>query len=56
MIITISGQYGSGGNEIGQAVAEKLGYRILDSQLVVRAREIFKETTGRKAGLVAQPL
>ena len=46
MIITISGQYGSGGNEIGQAVAEKLGYRILDSQLVVRAREIFKETTG----------
>ena len=28
MIITISGQYGSGGNEIGQAVADKLGYRV----------------------------
>ena len=46
MIITISGQYGSGGNEIGQAVADKLGYRVLDSQLVIRAREIFKESTG----------
>ena len=46
MIITISGQYGSGGNEIGTALAEKLGYRLLDSQLVIRAREIFTEETG----------
>lgn len=45
MIITISGQYGSGGNEIGQALAEKLGYRVLDSQLVIRAREIFQAST-----------
>jgi len=46
MIITFSGQYGSGGNEIGTAIAEKLGYRLLDSQLVIRAREIFTEETG----------
>ena len=46
MIITISGQYGSGGNEIGKALAEKLGYRILDSQLVIRAREIFNAHSG----------
>jgi hypothetical protein len=46
MIITISGQYGSGGNEIGQALAERLGYRILDSQLVARARELFVASRG----------
>lgn len=46
MIYTISGQYGSGGNEIGQQLAERLGYRILDSQLVIRAREIFTEESG----------
>lgn len=46
MIISISGQYGSGGNEIGIAIAERLGYRLLDSQLVTRAREIFTEETG----------
>lgn len=46
MIITISGQYGSGGNEIGSRLAEILNYKMLDSQLVVRAREIYTEISG----------
>ncbi|MCL2392518.1 MAG: cytidylate kinase-like family protein [Oscillospiraceae bacterium] len=45
MIITISGQYGSGGNEIGRSLAEIFGYKILDSQLIVRAREIYAQTS-----------
>ena len=43
MIITISGQYGSGGNEVGRRLAEILGYRVFDSQIIVRAREIYSE-------------
>lgn len=46
MIITISGQYGSGGNEVGARLAEALNYKLLDSQLVVRAREIYTEISG----------
>lgn len=43
MIITISGQYGSGGNEVGDRLAEILNYKILDTQLIVRSREIYFE-------------
>ena len=46
MIITISGQYGSGGSEVGIRLAELLKYRILDSQLVIRAREIYTSKSG----------
>jgi len=47
MIITISGQYGSGGNEVGMRLAEILDYKVFDAQLIVRAREIYMETGGR---------
>lgn len=46
MIITISGQYGSGGNEVGIRLAELLNYRMLDAQLVIRAREIYTAKSG----------
>ncbi|MCL1828334.1 MAG: cytidylate kinase-like family protein [Oscillospiraceae bacterium] len=46
MIITISGQYGSGGSDVGVRLAKLLNYRILDSQLVIRAREIYTATCG----------
>lgn len=35
--ITISRQYGSGGREIGEKVAEKLGYTYYDKELIKRA-------------------
>jgi cytidylate kinase len=37
--ITISRQYGSGGREIGEKVAEKLGYAYYDRELIKRAAE-----------------
>ena len=46
MIITISGQYGSGGDEVASRLAEILGYRIIDSKLVKKARELFTATYG----------
>ena len=46
MIITITGQYGSGGEQIGRRLAEILNYRVLDSELVIRAREIYAATYG----------
>ena len=36
-IITIGRQYGSGGREIGQRLAEKLGFKCYDSELLDRA-------------------
>ena len=36
-IITIGRQYGSGGREIGQRLAEKLGIKCYDSELLDRA-------------------
>ena len=38
-IITIGRQYGSGGKEIGQKVAEKLGIQCYDSRLIQMAAE-----------------
>lgn len=36
-IITISRQYGSGGDEVAQRVTELLGYRIFDKRLIAQA-------------------
>lgn len=38
-IITISRQFGSGGRTIGKAVAEKLGYKCYDTELVEKVAE-----------------
>ena len=37
IIITIARQYGSGGREIGEAVAKKLGFPLFDKQLITDA-------------------
>lgn len=37
IIITIARQYGSGGREIGEIVAKKLGIKLLDKQLITDA-------------------
>ena len=47
-VITISRQYGSGGNEIGARVCELLGYRYFDKQMLVK--------TAAKVGLSAQEI
>ncbi len=39
MIITIGRQFGSGGKELGQKLAEKLGYKFYDEELVEMAAE-----------------
>ena len=33
-VITISRQYGSGGRELANKIAEKLGYKLYDRQIV----------------------
>jgi len=42
MIITIAGQYGSGGDQVGVRLAEMLNYKLWDSELIIRAREIYE--------------
>jgi len=39
MLISINGLYGSGGNEMGYALAEKLGYTVYDGELIQKAVE-----------------
>lgn len=39
MIITIGRQYGSGGRELGEKLAQKLGYKFYDQELVEMAAE-----------------
>lgn len=39
MIITIGRQFGSGGKEIGEKVAERLGYAFYDKEIVTMAAE-----------------
>ena len=39
MIITIGRQYGSGGREVGEKLAKKLGYKFYDQELVEMAAE-----------------
>jgi len=41
MIITISGQYGSGGDQVGVRLAELLNYKLWDSELIIRAKDIY---------------
>ncbi len=48
-IITISRQFGSGGRTIGKAVAEKLGYKCYDSELI----ELVAEKTGFDPSYIA---
>lgn len=36
-VITISRQYGSGGDEIAEIISEKLGYRMFDKKILARA-------------------
>ena len=36
-VLTIAGEYGSGGSEIGRKVAELLGWECLDKQIIERA-------------------
>jgi cytidylate kinase len=43
MIITISREFGSGGSEVARRVAERLGYTLVDNQLI--------EEVARRAGL-----
>ena len=38
-IITIGRQYGSGGRELGQILAKKLGFEFYDEELVTMAAE-----------------
>ena len=46
MIITIAGQYGSGGDQVGVRLAQLLGYKLYDSELIIRAREIYDAEYG----------
>ena len=39
-IIVISHEMGAGGPEIGQALAERLGYRYVDQELISRTRHV----------------
>ncbi len=55
-IITISRQYGSGGREVGEKLAEKLNYAYYDKEVIRRAveesdiSEEFFENSGESAG------
>lgn len=40
MVITISRQFASGGHEIGQKLAEKLGFKFYDKELIYKAAEM----------------
>ena len=39
MLLTISGLYGSGGNELGMDLAEMLGYKVYDNTIIEQARK-----------------
>ncbi len=49
MLITISRQYGAGGSEVGRRVAEALGWRLVDNELVERVAERAGLTTAEVA-------
>lgn len=40
MVITISRQYASGGHEIGEKLAKKLGFKFYDKELIYKAAEM----------------
>ena len=50
MILTIGRQYGSGGREIGQKLAELLGYKFYDSEILA----VAAESSGYSEGAVSQ--
>ena len=50
MLITISRQYGAGGSEVGRRVAEALGWRLVDNELVERVAERAGLTAAEVAG------
>ena len=50
MILTIGRQYGSGGREIGEKLAELLGYKIYDNEILSAAAE----SSGYSEGAVSQ--
>ncbi|HEX2450403.1 MAG TPA: cytidylate kinase-like family protein [Gemmatimonadales bacterium] len=49
MLITISRQYGAGGSEVGRRVAETLGWRLVDNELVESVAERAGLTTAQVA-------
>ena len=49
VLITISRQYGAGGSEVGRRVAESLGWRLVDNELVERVAERAGLTTAEVA-------
>ena len=44
-IITIGRQYGSGGREIGQKIADHYGIKFYDRELLARHKNLMKEKT-----------
>ena len=61
-IITISRQYGSGGHEVGERLAEKLNIPLLDKELIALAakksglsEEVFERRTKRPAAACCIP-
>ncbi len=59
-IITISRQYGSGGREVGEKLAKKLGYKYYDKEVIRRAveesdisEEFFEKTTDGTGSIVS---
>ena len=49
-VITIGRQYGSGGNELGQILADKLGYNFYDKEII----EMTAGTTGYSSNYVGE--
>lgn len=41
MVITIGGEYGCGSQEVAEVLAEKLGYRLCDNEIVTEALKEF---------------
>ena len=39
-VVCISRTLAAGGEEIGQAVAERLGFRVIDAEIIQRAADI----------------
>ena len=45
-VITINRQYGTGGHDIGAAIAERLGIKLIDKQILQSVAEKFNMTEG----------
>ena len=42
MLVTISRQYGAGGSEVARRVADALGWRLVDNELVERVGALIE--------------